>query len=274
MVLNYNLNRYFDIVVDPDSIPGDQEEFETDIKSCLEKWKDGKKNAIWLEIPMNKSFLIPKILEIGFEAHHCTKEFIMFTMWLGNEDDVKIPLYGTHIVRVEALLMRNNKLGEREVLVVREKYSNGKKGRDWKLLSGRVEPNEFVNHAIIREIKEEVGLNAEFVNIVGHGNRVSEKFGRNEIFFVCHTVIPKEEEEMSDYMILQKSEIIEAKWMPIREALVEWKNNYKLKGLQLKCLVSALKNKGLVNFVSNDKKNKLLGHFVGIPYCDLPFKKK
>ncbi len=188
--MNYTVNRYLDVVLDPASLPGDPDKFKDMITTQIAEWKTSGKSAIWLEIPIQKSQFIQAAIDVGFKAHHCTESYFMFTLWLGGEE-VKIPLYGTHIVRVEALLLRDDPscLGVKQVLVVKERYTNYKRGKDWKLLSGAVEPGEFINEAIVREVKEEVGLCVKFCTVVGHGNRVSTKFGRNEIFFCCHVVL-------------------------------------------------------------------------------------
>lgn len=276
--LKYTLNRYSDVILDPSSLPNTVPEFRESLKMQLENWRETGKMAVWLEIPMDKTHLIWVAIELGFKGHHCTEDYFMLTLWLGDQDDVKIPLYGTHIVRVEALLLREDprRPGVKQVLVVREKYSQGKRGRDWKLLSGAVEPGEFIDQAVVREVYEEVGLKARFCAVLGHGGRVSAKFGRNEIFFCCHVILSDRDEELnSDFLRLQESELIDAKWMDVSQAMQEWKDNYKLRGLEKRCLMSAVRNKGLVNFISEDQRgntHRLLAHFVGIPPYEIPRK--
>jgi hypothetical protein len=77
----------------------------------------------------------------------------MFTKWLSVESQSKLPNFGTHIVRVEAIIIRENPENPfvKEVLLIREKHG---KHKDWKLISGNVELGEFVEQAVVREVKE------------------------------------------------------------------------------------------------------------------------
>ncbi len=272
-------NRYSDIVLDPSCLPDASEEFSDQLQLQMDAWaEDEDVNAAWLEIPSTKTHLIRDALRLGFALHHCTPDYVMLTLWMGDPDDVKIPLFGTHIVRVEALLLRNDpaRPGVRQVLVVKEKYGSVHQGsdgyRDWKLLSGAVEPGEFLDQAVVREVREEVGLSVRFCTTIGFGNRVSNKFGRSEIFFCCHVELTDVQQWAgSSNLVLQESELLEATWMDVSRALVEWGDNYKLRGLERKCLISATRNRGLINFVSEDQRgppHRLLGHFVGVPAHD------
>ena len=277
--VKYKMNRYSDVILELDSFSNNEEEFRRTLEEQKEKWKNTDSMAIWLQVPFERSHLIPIAIKLGFRGHHCTEDYFMLTLWMGNQNDSKLPLYGTHIVRVEAVLLREDpkRPGTKQVLVVREKFSNlqSKKGCDWKLLSGAVEPGEFIDQAIIREVYEEVGLKVRFNTVVGHGNRVSTNFGRNEIFFCCHVILEKDEEAKSDNLVIQENELEDAKWMDVSEAMIEWPNIYKLRGLERRCLLSAVRNKGLVNFVSEDPRgptHRLLAHFVGVPHSELPFR--
>lgn len=264
-------NRYSDIVLDPSCLPDASEEFSDQLRRQMNAWmEDDDVNAAWLEVPSTKTHLIRDALRLGFVLHHCTPDYVMLTLWMGDPDEVKIPLFGTHIVRVEALLLRYDpaRPDVRQVLVVKEKYGSG----DWKLLSGAVEPGEFLDQAVVREVQEEVGLSVRFCTTIGFGNRVSRKFGRSEIFFCCHAELTDAQRWTgSNELVLQESELLEATWMDVSRALAEWGDNYKLRGLERKCLISATRNRGLVNFVSEDQRgppHRLLGHFVGVPAYD------
>ena len=88
--LKYVLNRYSDVVVDPDSLPDDELRFGVVLESLLHKWKGTGMgtDAVWLEIPIDKCHLITVAVKMGFCGHHCTEKYFMLTMWMGNKDDV------------------------------------------------------------------------------------------------------------------------------------------------------------------------------------------
>jgi ADP-ribose pyrophosphatase YjhB (NUDIX family) len=193
----------------------------------------------------------------------------MFTKWLSVESQSKLPNFGTHIVRVEAIIIRENPENPfvKEVLLIREKHG---KHKDWKLISGNVELGEFVEQAVVREVKEEVGLNTHFISILGHGNRTSGKMGRNEIFFICNLLLA----DKNNKITLQEDEITEAKWFNIYDAgnlMIFIRSNFSviyLKGLQKRCLNAAIQKRGLIKFISNEEdkndKSKLHAHFIGL----------
>ncbi len=54
---------------------------------------------------------------------------------------------------------------KRQVLVIVEKYFFAKK--IWKMPGGLVDPKENLNEAVEREVREETGIDAQFMSVVG-----------------------------------------------------------------------------------------------------------
>lgn len=115
----------------------------------------------------------------------------------------------THVVAVGGVVFNDNN----EVLLVK----NPRKG--WEYPGGIVEVGETLPQGLLREVKEETGVNAKIVDIVGIYSNTKKKKGYNKmdevptivnIDFICKYVSGE---------LLTSSESEEIKWVSIEEAL-------------------------------------------------------
>lgn len=247
MALSIKYNRYYDAIINPLWLPDTPEELIAMIKEHLIDWEYTNTNGIWLEIPTHKAHFIPQLYEFGFKNHHCTEDYIMLKLWINAAMEDKLPIYGTHIVRCEAILLRTTSEGSRECCMVIEKYS--KRKDDFSLLSGSVKPDEYAEHAIVREVKEEVGLNAICISLLGIGNRTTTKCGRNEIFFIYHLELV---DDANTPIKLQTDELKEAKWVNVDVCIGQWHKYSKLRSIQRDSLIAAVNNRGLKSTMYKD----------------------
>ena len=72
-VLPSTTNRFQGVVVDPESLPADPEAFCDALARSLRAWLDDGFKVAWLEIPIEKSALIPLAVDAGFVFHHSGK---------------------------------------------------------------------------------------------------------------------------------------------------------------------------------------------------------
>ena len=80
----------------------------------------------------------------------------------------------THIVTAGGFVTNEKD----EVLLVKDSSS---RGRGWGFPGGQVENGESLPQALIREIKEESGITAEVINIVGIYSNTSKREGYNGV---------------------------------------------------------------------------------------------
>ena len=118
----------------------------------MDYWKDQEITGIWLQIPIQKSELIPKAVSFGFEFHHTEPNYLMMTQWLSPKKNM-LPKYTTHFVGIGGFVM--NDAGE--VLLIKE-YRSEYDMAFWKIPGGMVDPNESLQDAAMREIFEEAGV--------------------------------------------------------------------------------------------------------------------
>jgi len=118
-------------------------------------------------------------------------------------------IFPTHIVAAGGLIVND----KNEILLV----NNPRKG--WEYPGGIVEVGETLPQGLIREIKEETGVNVEIINIVGIYSNTKKKKGYNgveevptivNIDFVCRYISGD---------LTTSEESIEVKWFSKNEAL-------------------------------------------------------
>ena len=101
-------------------------------------------------------------------------------------------------------------------LVVKKKYSGLKDM--WSLPAGFVKENETVDQAILREIKEETGIEAKIVGLMGVRTGVIKgEISDNMLLFLLHT-------NQTD-LTIQEKELSEARFMTEQELLQDDKSS-------------------------------------------------
>lgn len=113
-----------------------------------------------------------------------------------------------------------NELGQ--WLVVKKAYS-GLKGR-WSLPAGFVNGGETVDEAVVREIKEETGIDCFVSGLIGFRSGViREEISDNMAIFYCQM---KDEEQP---LYIQEDELLEVKWLFPQELMQDEMTSVLLK---------------------------------------------
>ena len=105
-------------------------------------------------------------------------------------------------------------VADHELLIVQEK--NGIHAGKWGLPKGYVDEAELPEHAAIRELKEETGLNGEILRILGIRTRVKTE---KTAVFICYLVEATDyktarcEKEISDIKWVKSTQIDEINWL-------------------------------------------------------------
>ncbi|KAI4971232.1 hypothetical protein ZWY2020_002146 [Hordeum vulgare] len=184
----------------------DPQAFSASLKSLLSKWREQGIRGVWIKLPISLANLIQSAVEEGFWYHHAEETYLMLVYWLPNTPHT-LPINATHRVGVGAFVMND----KREVLVVQEKSGVLKGLGIWKFPTGVVEPGEDINIGVVREVKEETGVDAEFVEVVAFRQSHKAYFEKSDLFFVCIL------RPLSVDITKQESEIEDAQWMPVEE---------------------------------------------------------
>ncbi|XP_065615738.1 nudix hydrolase 7 isoform X2 [Quercus suber] len=141
--------------------PMDSEVFPPLLRASMSHWRQQGKRAVWIKLPIEHVNLVEAAVKEGFRYHHAEPDYLMLVCWLPKTADT-IPANASHRVGVGAFVMNS----KREVLVVQENSGYFKGTGVWKLPTGVVDEGEDICTAAVREVKEETGIDTEFVEVL------------------------------------------------------------------------------------------------------------
>lgn len=133
----------------------------------------------WLELAAADSALAALLVQHGFVFHHCQASQLMLVKKL--QPDAYLPLAATHTIGVGAAVLND----QGQILLVREQPLAGQAPGYWKLPGGMVEPHEHIELAAQREVKEETGIDAEFVRLISLRHHHHGQFGASNFYMVA-----------------------------------------------------------------------------------------
>ncbi|XP_062219817.1 nudix hydrolase 8-like [Phragmites australis] len=205
-VLEAREDEYGGMVVDADRLPSDMAAFARSLSASLSYWKLVGKKGVWLKLPLDRSEYIPLAVKEGFRYHHAEESYLMLTYWIPDEPCL-LPANASHQVGVGGFVIND----QMEVLVVQEKYSASALVGVWKLPTGFIHASEEIFTGAVREVKEETGINSEFVELIAFRHAHNVAFQKSDLFFICML------RPLPGDIKIDEVEIQAAKWMPLAE---------------------------------------------------------
>ncbi|CAN6232709.1 unnamed protein product [Urochloa humidicola] len=199
-------DEYGGMVVDADRLPSDAAGFARSLAASLAYWKSAGKKGVWLKLPLDRSEFIPLAVKEGFRYHHAEESYLMLTYWIPDEPCL-LPANASHQVGVGGFVI-NDRM---EILVVQEKYSASTLPGAWKLPTGFIHASEEIFTGVVREVKEETGIDTEFMELIAFRHAHNVAFQKSDLFFIC-VLRP-----LSNDIRIDEAEIQAAKWMPLQE---------------------------------------------------------
>ena len=203
-------NPFGGIIPKPEALDPDPAAFAERLRVSLTAWKDEGYRVVWLEVSIAKAALVPVAVEAGFTFHHSGDGYLMMTLQL--EEGAYVPAYASHYIGAGGVVLNE----ARELLVVSEKYHRRAPGPPrYKLPGGALHAGEHLAEAVVREVAEETGVEAEFDALVCFRHWHGYRFGKSDIYFVCRL------RPLSTEISIQEDEIAECLWMPVAEYLAD-----------------------------------------------------
>ncbi|KAJ7963615.1 Nudix family hydrolase [Quillaja saponaria] len=186
--------------------PMDPKLFATLLRASISKWKEQGKKGLWIKLPIALVNLVETAVKEGFCYHHAEPNYLMLVQWI-SETASTIPLNASHRVGIGAIVLNNKK----EVLVVQEKSGRFQGLGVWKIPTGVVDAGEELFMTAIREVKEETGIDTEFVEVLAFRQAHKLFFGKSDLCFLCIL------HPLSFDIKKQDLEIEAVQWMPFEE---------------------------------------------------------
>ncbi|EOA13877.1 hypothetical protein CARUB_v10026979mg [Capsella rubella] len=135
--------------------------FSALLRASLSNWTLQGKKGVWIKLPKQLIGLAESAVKEGFWFHHAEKDYLMLVYWIPKEAHT-LPANASHRVGIGAYVINHNK----EVLVVQEKTGRFQGQGIWKFPTGVVNEGEDIHDGSVREVKEETGVDTEFVQIL------------------------------------------------------------------------------------------------------------
>jgi ADP-ribose pyrophosphatase YjhB (NUDIX family) len=245
--------------------------FSQKLKDALQIWKSEGKKGIWIHTNSETSKYIPICIELGFQFHKIlpsskstttatteveneNNNLLVLSQWLPDTKS-RLPLGPTHQIGVGAVIL--NPLDLSQMLVVKEKSGPAAKYDLWKMPTGLLDPNEYVNEGAKRELYEETSLNATFKNILSIRQSHRGNGSTSDMFFLCLMELDKNdiiyggdggnggnERQQQQQWKACEDEIADIRWMSVEEYCNQtiW-NNSPLSKTMNACVLEISKNK-------------------------------
>ncbi|XP_022133355.1 nudix hydrolase 2-like [Momordica charantia] len=188
------------------SEPMDSEVFVPILRASVSYWKQQGKRGVWIKLPIELSNLVEAVVKEGFWYHHAEPNYLMLVYWIPGGAHT-LPVNATHRVGICAFVLNENQ----EVLVVQENSGFFRGTGVWKFPTGVVDEGEDICRAAEREVREETGIDTQFVEVLAFRQSHQAFFEKSDLFFVCML------KPLSSEICKQEAEIEDAQWMKFED---------------------------------------------------------
>jgi 8-oxo-dGTP pyrophosphatase MutT (NUDIX family) len=245
--MQFELDRFNGVIIDPDSVPLTNAALNADLDSLVAYLEHEQKSLAWVSLPITRAESIPLFIAAGFTFHSCLRDEL--TLVRQPAALPFVPFIPTHTIGAGAIILN----AANEILLVKERRGHG-----FKLPGGHVDGAERIQDSIQREVLEETGIESEFVSIVGFTTKHPYQFGKSNLHFICRM------KALTQSINIQDTEEIEdAKWMPLESYLSE--PTYSLSSRQMVSSVAFSQGLTATNVFDNSGPHKKSEIFIAAP---------
>lgn len=202
-VLDGHTDAFRGILIDPAFLPDDPGDFRAELDGSLGAWRGQGFRVAWLSVPRARAALVSVAIEAGFEYHHCDVDAVTLTLRLVR--DAHVPAYASHCIGAGGVVLNER----RELLVVWERTHRANHRKYYKLPGGALQAGEHLVDGVMREVREETGIETCFQGLVCFRHWHGYRFGTSDIYFICRLA------PLTCEIRPQEEEIAECLWMPL-----------------------------------------------------------
>ncbi|KAK7475474.1 hypothetical protein BaRGS_00033293 [Batillaria attramentaria] len=174
-------DRYNGVILDADdqNFKSDAEFIEK-LKAAIPEWRKIDKRGLWVKVDHKHAGLVPLLSQMGLEFHHAQPGYVMMTMWMSEDLPNYLPEYANQYIGVAGFVVNE----KNQLLVIQEQYHTHKRSH-WKLPGGHADKGEDLAETAEREVREETGVESEFVSLIAFRHQHNYRFGCSDLYFIC-----------------------------------------------------------------------------------------
>ncbi len=236
-VLPATENPFGGVIPAPDGLDSDPKIFTQRLNISLVAWREKGYRVVWLEISLEQAALIPIATATGFRFHHSGEDYLMMTLQL--EEGAFIPPHASHYIGAGGVAINDRD----ELLVVSERYHRvDSRPPRYKLPGGALHEGEHLAEAVVREVREETGIETRFDALICFRHWHGYRYGKSDIYFVCRLT------PLSEQITIQQEEIAESRWLPVQDYL----NAEHVSGFNKRIVQAARQHTGIMPIAPDD----------------------
>ena len=201
------LNKYGGLHLASGNMPDEADGFREQLAYSLSLWSDQGIPVIWLSLSREQANLVSIACDCGFDFHHCSADMLVLTRRL--TPDAVVPPYASRTIGAGGVVLAN----DGTLLTVLEKHEADVRPQYWKLPGGMIEPGEHVADGVVREVREETGIETRFEGLLGLRHHHRGQFDTSNIYFICKLT------PLTRTITADHTELAKAAWMPARDYL-------------------------------------------------------